>query len=118
MRQLVRDEDLIGRSMFTTTLGLLVEPFHHGDISPRARIGVGRLWNKDLGTWFYGFGVRYRFGRHSLVMDVERWKLTMDASIQTRIFRSNGGLEVLSSEPLEETEKPYQIRVGWEIEIG
>lgn len=117
-RTLSRPDELKGAGSVSTNFAFLVDPFHAADISPRGRIGWGRFWSKELWGWFYSFGVRYRFGRHALLMDVERWKLTWDVIEETRIRRPSGQLDLLDSHQFEETEKPFQIRVGWEFEIG
>jgi len=112
-------EGIEGSGFFATHLSLVIEPFSTSPISPRARLGVGRLWHKSLNNWLWGLGIRYRFGRHSLVMDVEGWNMQIDSELETFIFRSaTGTIELLSTETVSDTVRPYQVRVGWEIVIG
>jgi hypothetical protein len=112
-------EGIEGSGFFATHLAVIVEPFAASPISPRARLGVGRLWDESLTNWLWGVGVRYRFGRHSLVMDVEGWNMEIDAEVQTLIYRSaTSTTEILATEIVPETVRPYQVRVGWEVVIG
>jgi hypothetical protein len=112
-------EGIEGSGFFATHLSVIAEPFAASPVSPRARLGVGRLWNKSLNNWLWGVGVRYRFGRHSLVMDVEGWNMEIDAEVQTLIYRSaTSTTEILATEIVPETVRPYQVRVGWEVVIG
>lgn len=106
-----------GATSFATDLALVVEPFSTGALGPRGRVGIGRLWNKDLGTWFFGAGVRYRFGRHSLIMDLERWMIAIDAFDEVVIYQATGAPTTVSSDPVTELERPYLVRVGWEFVI-
>ena len=116
-QQTVIDDQIREATFFSTTAALVLEPFHGSDLSPRGRIGAGKLWGKDLSTWYWALGMRYRFGRHSILMDVERWSFTIPARLETRIRHSTGGLEVLSSVPTPQTERPYHVRIGWEMEL-
>jgi hypothetical protein len=107
-----------GVGFVATTIGAVVEPFLGSDLSPRARIARGRMWDKKLSFWFAGVGVRYQFGRHALLMDVERWQLTLDTHRQVVIVQPSGEVDVLSSEIVTSDETPYQVRVGWAFAIG
>jgi hypothetical protein len=106
-----------GVAFVATTLGAVVEPFLGSDVSPRARIAGGRMWDKKLSFWFAGVGVRYRFGRHALLIDVERWTLTIETHRQVVIAQPSGEVDVLSDEIVTSDETPYQVRVGWSIAI-
>lgn len=111
-------ERIPGVAFLATTIGAVVEPFLGSDLSPRLRVARGRMWDKKLPFWTAGVGVRYKFGRHALLMDVERWKLTLDAQRQVIVVQPSGEVDVLSSEIVTSDETPYQVRVGWAFAIG
>jgi hypothetical protein len=116
--QTLHAEGIRGAAFFATTIGAVVEPFLGSDLSPRLRVARGRMWDKKLPFWSAGVGVRYKFGRHALLMDVERWKLTLDAQRQVIIVQPSGEVDVLSSETVTSDETPYLVRVGWGFAIG
>lgn len=115
-RTTYRDE-VSGSTLFATSLSAVLEPFFDADVSPRAWLGVGRILNKKLGYWHVGGGVRFRFGRHSMVMDVERWTVHIDALREVVVYELDGGVTVQSSEPVEEREQSYLVRVGWRTAV-
>jgi hypothetical protein len=113
----VYDEHLEGGGFVATNVALLVEPFSAFPVSPRFRIGTGRLWEKQMGSWFYGGEVRFRFGAHALVMGVERWDLDFQRREEV-VVRQNGTIDVQSFEIFPETANPYLVSVGWSLDIG
>lgn len=113
----VYPEPIAGHGFFATTLGIAFEPFRGASLSPRARLARGRMWDKELGYWLAGAGMRYQFGRHALVMDVERWKLSIDARLETVVYDGLGGVEIQSSEPTSFEHTPYLVRVGWSVGV-
>ncbi len=114
----VLDDAILGQSFFATNVAAMLEPLPARTMSPRVRIGVGRLWDKKLGNWFYGGGVRIRFGSNAIVADVERWNLKFDLRREFLIYRDSGAHELQSVEIIRQSPKPYFIRVGWERHIG
>jgi hypothetical protein len=114
----VLDDEILGQSFFATHLAAMVEPLPARVLSPRIRIGVGRLWDKKLNNWFYGGGVRIRFGSNAIVADVERWNLKYDLRRELLIHRDSGAHELQSVEVIRQSPKPYLFRIGWERQIG
>lgn len=114
----VYSDDVIGTSLFSTQLSALVEPFPLSPVSPRARIGAARLWNKKMSSWHSGAEVRFSFGPHALVLGVERWSMSLDLLRQVVIYQPTGGLEVLSTTVVPEKVAPYLVKMGWAIAIG
>lgn len=106
-----------GGTSIATNLAMVVEPFSSAPLGPRGRLGVARLWNKDLGAWFAGGGLRYRFGRHSLIMDVERWMIHIDAFDEVVVYQQSGDVTVLSRDRATVSERSYLVRVGWEVVV-
>lgn len=117
VRRTVYPESIAGHGFFATTLGIVLEPFRGSPLSPRARLAAGRMWDKELGFWLAAAGMRYQFGRHALVMDVERWKTSIDARLETVVYDGSGGVEVQASEPLSSEYTPYLVRVGWSVGV-
>jgi len=117
-RRVVTDEDLEGPNLFATSIGAVVEPALTPDVSPRGRVGVSRLWNKKLNAWLYALGVRYRFGRHSVLFEVERWHLSVEQREETRVLRTDGQVDLLDVDIVSIAERPLHVRVGWAIELG
>lgn len=111
-------DELYGSSFFATHFSAVVEPFPSWSASPRARVGFGRIWDKDVSDRILGLGVRYRFGRHALVMDVDAWSFTVEEEVSTVIYRMDGPAEILSTETIEHDFRPIVVRVGWEIALG
>lgn len=111
-------DHIAGTGLFATNLSAVFEPFPTAPLTPRARLGAGVLWNKELGNWLWGLGIRYRFGRHSFVTDVEGWNLKIERTVNTMILRSaTGTMEVLSTESQDELSSPFFIKIGWTIEM-
>lgn len=113
----VFDEDIRGRAFVATNIAAVFEPLPEQALSPRVQAGVGRLWDKDLGNWFYGGGVRFRFGSYAIVADVERWNLSFDMRRELLIFRDTGAHELQSFEILPQSPRPYLLRIGLERRI-
>ena len=111
-------DGFIGTSFFATHVSAQFELLPKNAFSPRLRAGVGRLWDKKIGNWFYGGGVRFLFGRNAIVADVERWSFSYDFRSELLIFRDSGAHELQSFEIFTEKEKPYLIRLGFERRIG
>ncbi len=114
----VFDDAIRGQSFFATNLAAVFEPLATRTVSPRVQVGVGRLWDKKLGNWFYGGGLRFRFGSNAIVADVERWNLSFDLRREVLIFRNNGAHELQSFEIIPQSPRPYLIRLGWELRIS
>jgi hypothetical protein len=113
------DDGVRGGTFVASHLSALVEPWRMAPVSPRARIGVGRIWGRGLNDWQWGLGMRYRFGRHSLVMDLDWWKVDVPEYLETVIYPSTGeGRQVQSSERIERNYRPFNVRVGWELSVG
>jgi len=112
------DEGVRGGSYFASHLSALLEPWRQASVSPRARIGVGRIWSKDLSDWQWGLGVRYRFGRHSMVTNIDWWKVDVPETVELVIYPSTGGRQVLDSERIVRSYQPFTVRVGWELSVG
>ena len=110
-------DGFIGTSFVATHLSAMLEPLPKSTLSPRVRAGVGRLWGKELGNWFYGGGLRFRLGSHAIVADVERWNFDYEFRSELLIFRDSGAHELQSFEVIREEEKPFLIRIGWERRI-
>jgi hypothetical protein len=110
------DEHVEGGAFVATNVALLIEPFSTFPVSPRIRVGTGRLWDKKMGSWFYGGEVRFLFGAHSLVMGVERWNLEFQRREEV-VVGQNGTIDVLSFDVFHETANPYLISVGWSLDI-
>lgn len=107
-----------GPSFTATHLAFVLEPWPDGALSPRVKAGGGLLWNKELGNWLYGFGVRYRFGRHSLLTELEAWNLSFDRYVDTFIYRSaTGQTERLATTEERESARPVAVRVGWRVAV-
>ncbi len=104
-----------GVAFRTATLGLVAEPWADFPVSPRARAGVARILSKDLGAWFVGGGFRFSFGRHAMVMDVERWRVYYEVREDYVVLRSSGTEEILMSDLVAESADPFVVRVGWEV---
>jgi hypothetical protein len=104
----VRDEVLIGTSFSAINLAATLEAPIEFPVRPRARVGAGWIWNKEMPTWFVGGGFRYQFGAHALIMDVERWSMN---------FEIVGELQLLYENVIEQEMAPYLVRVGWEVSI-
>lgn len=117
VRQRSYTRELRGMSFLATNMSAVVEPVPHWAVSPRGRLGVGRMWSKDINDWLWGLGLRFRFGRNALVMDLEGWKFTVEERLQTVIHRSDGSVEVLDSELVERDFTPLFLRVGWELTV-
>lgn len=111
-------DDLKDPSLVSTDLTLLVEPMAGSTLGLGGRVGVGRLVNKDLWRWSVGAGLRARFGRHTISLDLERWMLDIDGFDETVIYEEGGGVAVLTSEPLVERERPLAVRLGWTFGVG
>lgn len=116
--RVVYDDEIAGASFFATTLAAVFEPFRGADLNPRARLAWGRMWSKRLPFWLVGGGLRYKLGRHAILFDLERWKLSIDATREVVIMPATGPIEIQSVEPVTFHEAPYLIRVGWTIAIG
>ena len=114
----VYGDELGRRPSFDSSVGIVLEPFRGASVSPRGRLGVARDWTRELNFWFIGAGVRFPFGRHALLMDMERRKYELERFSETVIFRSQGGLEVLSSETETFERTPWMVRVGWSWSPG
>lgn len=114
----VLDNAILGQSFFATSVAAVLEPFPARNVSPMVRIGGGRLWDKKLGNWFYGGGVRIRFGSNAIAIDAERWNLKFDLRQELLIYRDSGAHELQSVEIIPQSPKPYLIRIGWERQIG
>ncbi len=110
-------EGIEGSSFLATHIAAVLEPTYDFPVSPRIRMGMGRLWNKKLTNWVMGAGVRFRFGRHSMVMDVESWQLDVPVTEEVLVYRTDGGVDVLSSETFTLEEHPFLVRVGWEWSV-
>lgn len=115
----VYGDELGKRPAFDSSVGVVLEPFRGGSVSPRVRLGAARDWTRELGFWFMGAGVRFPFGRHALLMDMERRKYDLERFRQTVILRSGASaLEVLSSETETVERIPWMVRVGWSWSPG
>ena len=110
-------EGIEGSSFLATHIAAVVEPTYDFPVSPRIRIGMGRLWSKGLTHWIMGAGVRFRFGRHSMVMDVESWQLDVPVTDEVVAYQAGGGVDVLSSETFTLEERPFLVLVGWEWSV-
>lgn len=111
-------DNIRGSGLFATNVSAVFEPFPTSAVSPRARLGAGLLWDKELGNWLWGLGIRYRFGRHSFITDFEGWNLKIERFVDTRIFRSSTGMvETLSTESQTELSSPFFIMIGWSYEV-
>lgn len=107
-----------GTGLFATNVSAVFEPFPTAPVSPRARLGVGLLWDKELGNWLWGFGIRYRFGRHSFVTDFEGWNLKLERFVDTKILRSSTGhIETLDTDIHTELSSPFMLRIGWSYDV-
>jgi hypothetical protein len=113
----VRDEVLIGTSFFATNLAVTLEAPIEFPVRPRARVGAGWLWNKEMPTWFVGGGFRFQFGPHAMVMDIERWRMNFELVEQTVVVQPTGEIDVLYESVIEHEVAPYLVRVGWEFSI-
>ena len=113
----VYDDEILGQTLFATNIGLLFEPLSSMVVSPRVRAGVGRLWDKKIGNWFYGAGLSFRLGSNAIVVEVERWNLGFDLRREILIFRASGPDELQSFEIIRQSPKPYFISLGWEHRI-
>jgi hypothetical protein len=109
------DPDLEGVGFFATQAAVVLEPLAGSALSPRARLGVGWIWQKELFQWQWGVGLRYRFGSFALVTDVDRWNMTIPELTETVIYRTGGGREVVSSETIDRAYSPWVLRVGVEF---
>lgn len=109
------EDGVEGVDFFATHASAILEPFAGSPVSPRARIGVGWIWQKDLADWVWGLGVRYTFGRYALYTDVDRWNLSVAQVNETVIYRLGGGREVVSSENVDRTFRPWVARFGLEF---
>jgi len=113
--EVTTDPDLEGLDFFATQAALVLEPLAGSALSPRARLGVGWIWQKQLFQWDWGVGLRYRFGSFALVTDVDRWNMTIPELNETVIYRTGGGREVVSSETIDRAHNPWVLRVGVEF---
>lgn len=110
-------DDLKDPTLVSTDLTLLVEPMAESTLGVGGRLGVGRLVNKDLWRWSFGAGLRARFGRHTISLDLERWLLDIDGFDETVVYEEGGGVTVLSSQPLVEQERALAVRLGWRMGV-
>ncbi len=113
----ILDESIAGETFLATRVGALIAPFS-GALAPRLRVGVGRLWSKQLWTWMGGAGVRYGWTRHGVTLDLERWHLGYDVTQEGWIYREGGPDELQSRESIERRPRPWFLRVGWDFAIG
>jgi hypothetical protein len=104
-----------GVGFFATQASIVLEPLAGYAVSPRARIGAGWIWQKELFEWQWGLGLRYRFGSYALVTDVDRWNVTISEFNETVIYRSGGSREVLSSDTNDREYTPWVLRIGVEF---
>lgn len=111
-------DGLYGSSFFSTHLSAVVEPFSSGPVSPRARIGFGRIWDKGVGYRVLGLGVRYRFGRHALVTDVDAGSFTTREEEWTVVYHADAPPDILSRETIERDLRLLAVRIGWEVSVG
>lgn len=112
------EDGIVGQSFFATTVALVLQPLAVRALSPRVRVGAGRLWDKKLWTWLFGGGLRLRFGENAIVADVERWNLEYDLNLELWIYRDSGAHELQRVDILPQRPRPYLFRVGWERRIG
>ena len=106
-----------GVDFTASQLGVVVAPWPVSPVSPRLRTGLGRIWDKSITFLYVGTGVRYRFGRHALVTDLEWWRMGFDSNRERLVLTPAGTIQVLSSEAVRVTDPTYRFRVGWEIEL-
>mgnify|MGYP006908241520 FL=1 len=112
------EDGIRGGRLFESHLSVLFEPWRAAPVSPRGRIGYGRIWGKGLGEWVWGLGVRYRFGRHSMVTDLDWWTVGVPETYERVICPSSGGREVLRSQRVTQSYTPFNVRLGWEVSVG
>jgi hypothetical protein len=113
----VFEDEILGQSLFATNVGVLFEPLATSVVSPGLRVGVGRLWDKELGNWFYGGVLRLRLGSNTIVAAVERWNLEIDLRRETLIYRDSGAHELQSFQIVRQSRRPYLMSLGWERRV-
>lgn len=107
-----------GTGSFTPTVSILVEPFRGAPISPRGRVGLGRMLGHGEAVRSLGGGVRYGFGAHALTMDVDWWTLALDVVRETVVLPLSGGPEqVLMRQPFGSDHDMFLVRVGWSMRL-
>ncbi len=109
------DDELEGVDFFATHASAILEPFAGSAISPRGRLGVGWIWQKNVFDWVWGLGVRYTFGRYAAYTDVDRWNLSIPQLNETVVYRTGVGREVVASETIDQTFHPWVVRFGLEF---
>jgi hypothetical protein len=108
------DDAIPGVSFFATNLAAVFEPARRAKVSPRLRVGGGRLWDKRIWNWFYGAEARIRVGPGAIVTGVERWNLGIDITRETYIWHEDADPEFQGSETVRRTSRPLMLRFGWE----
>ena len=110
--------EIPGETFWATRFGAVFTPWSLEPITPFVRATGGRLWSKKLSTWTLGAGLRSGFGRHALVLDVERWHLAYDVVREVWIYRANALDELESRDVVRRRPGPWFIRLGWELGLG
>lgn len=111
------DEDLEGAGIFSSDVGVLFDLLPASAGSIHLKGAVGRMWNKKLNYWLLGAGLRYSFGGHAVVLDVERWSFSFDMLREVLLYDENLDFTVVDSSTLREEANPYLFRLGYEIRV-
>ena len=77
-----------------------------------ARLVKTRLW-----AWSFGAGVSVRVGGHAVLLELERRIMDIDAFDETVIYERGGDVTVLTRDVVQETERPFLLRVGWQMPV-
>ena len=108
-----------GPSIFTLRGLAVIEPFAGWQPSPRLRVGVGGIVNKSLPLWTWGLGVRYRFGSHAVIVDLDRWRIGIEEWQERVIYPSTGARRrVLARDTVPRLFQPVVVRFAWSFELG
>ena len=110
-------DEMEGMSFLTTLVALVGELTPDARSSVRGRLGVGRLWGKGLGVWSLGVGYRHDLGAGRMLVDVDRWSLSIPFVQEQILVGSDGEWIVQSSEDREQGEHPLLLRLGYEVRV-
>jgi len=115
--RVVVDEHLPGVSVFASHLSVAARGPEFLRLAPWAHVGVGRLWDKRLGSWTAGAGVQFGWGSNAIALEAERWNIRVDRVLEILTDRDSGQHELVRAEALVDVFRPYLVRIGFERRI-
>ena len=94
-----------------TTHRLVIKPWAQTDASPRASVGLGRLWGKGAWFWSVGFGLRIPVGKSHPLIEVERMGFSLQFSEVTTVWSGGEVVAVDTSPKMKQSESMWAIRL-------